>query len=58
MAQLRQSLTGSALEAIRVLECSTQLEYEETKEILKTHLLVIAESYKHTWIRLVHCIVC
>ena len=25
-----------ALEAIRVLECSTQLEYEETKEILKT----------------------
>ena len=35
MAQLRQSLTGSALEAIRGLGV-TQPEYEEAKEILET----------------------
>ena len=35
MARLRQSLTGSALEAIRGLGV-TQPEYEEAKQILET----------------------
>ena len=54
MARLRQSLTGTALEAIRGLGVSDP-EYKEARKFSSRNLVVNEESYKLIWTRSKKC---
>ena len=50
MARLRQSLTGTALEALRGLGV-LEPEYKETRKCSSLNLVVSEETYRPIWTR-------